>query len=207
MWLVSGETGLENYRLVRHKETDAIPDFRDSGCFHNGSSVLDCVQTQQDSIARQIRLTDNATTHVLRLVKSMLKPALKRPMAKDLWESFAHGYQPQDTDDEHGSITFEPDTGDRSRPEVSSKHHVRDCCKAYHLPVSKLQEFLRRLFPGHSDFEIKVGSPCLFVIEHEEMLLTKGQFRNDSYHFDVPRRLSKVTSLLYPIFVRIVLKI
>ncbi|KAL0253078.1 hypothetical protein SLS55_010528 [Diplodia seriata] len=85
-WLVLGKEGLEQYRADRRKETDSIPGFNESGCFHDGETFLKSVERTHAKIVATKRKTDHITRDVLQtLVQDMLGVETVRPNAQALW--------------------------------------------------------------------------------------------------------------------------
>lgn len=77
------------YQERRQRATSFLPGFRDLGCFHNGSSVLDCVRVQNDLLSRYGQSGEELTEAILkRLVNQMLESASERPTAMALWAAY-----------------------------------------------------------------------------------------------------------------------
>ncbi|KAF2230731.1 kinase-like protein [Viridothelium virens] len=60
-WLVHGYKGLERYRHQRSQEHSDMRDFRDPGCFHNGTALLSSVMAIHEEIQCDLRLSDTIT--------------------------------------------------------------------------------------------------------------------------------------------------
>lgn len=73
-WLYHGKQGLERYENDREEEQSGIEDFRDTGCFHNGTTVLQAVGNAHDGIYNDIVNADTITGSMLEVIEDMLKP-------------------------------------------------------------------------------------------------------------------------------------
>ena len=72
--------------MKRRFETDSIPGFTDSGCFHDGVSVLEAVKDTHRSILSRhdVRKSDHVTKEVLDMINYMLVQSHGRPQAQVL---------------------------------------------------------------------------------------------------------------------------
>ncbi|KAI9793927.1 MAG: hypothetical protein M1816_007179 [Peltula sp. TS41687] len=86
VWLGYGWTGLENFRQQRREETDRIPNFYVPDCFHNGETVLPCVESMHNHLRHDLRASDTITGAVLHLIEGMLYTSKERPEAYYLWK-------------------------------------------------------------------------------------------------------------------------
>ncbi|KAL9092793.1 MAG: hypothetical protein Q9165_004211 [Trypethelium subeluteriae] len=80
-WLYHGQQGLERYERDREEEQLEIEDFRDTGCFHNGSDVLRAVGKAHRGIYDDTTHSDSITGPMLGLIKAMLERDDVRPHA------------------------------------------------------------------------------------------------------------------------------
>jgi len=96
-WLVLGCDNLYSYRADRRNETSIIPNFRHSGCFHDGIKVLDTVVNIHYRISQTLRASDFATKFVLDIVKDMLAKEDIRPLAVELCARLERMVQDADT--------------------------------------------------------------------------------------------------------------
>jgi serine/threonine protein kinase len=71
-WLVDG---LDEFRHQRRAELKEIPNFQDSDCFHNGSTLLNCVKQYLHHIRDSLAAGDKLTKPLLGLIcDRMLQP-------------------------------------------------------------------------------------------------------------------------------------
>ncbi|OCL14632.1 kinase-like protein [Glonium stellatum] len=79
VWLHGGGIpGIRGYMKLRTKETEGISEFKDVGCFHNGESVLLCVETTHEALRKNAQGRDTLTGPVLSMIEMMLAPSQAR---------------------------------------------------------------------------------------------------------------------------------
>ncbi|KAI9709972.1 MAG: hypothetical protein M1820_003050 [Bogoriella megaspora] len=72
VWLYQGCSGLDSYEQNRITEQEQLLDFRDTGSFHNGSTVLAAVTEAHEYLREEITRGDKVTGDILYLVTNML---------------------------------------------------------------------------------------------------------------------------------------
>ncbi|KAF1974922.1 hypothetical protein BU23DRAFT_553149 [Bimuria novae-zelandiae CBS 107.79] len=86
-WLVLGKEALHRYRWERIAATHKVPKLRETshtGCFHDGTKVLQEVLDTHMKIRERLRRNDKITEKVVDLVEEMLGGASSRPTAVDV---------------------------------------------------------------------------------------------------------------------------
>jgi hypothetical protein len=129
VWLVRGKTGLDNYRRERREEMEQRdPDFTDSGCFHDGTEVLDVVIRIHDMLLEDLPRSDNITDGVLELVQRMLKKVQVRPTAFELVDMMEDTFKKS----QKHQISHKPH--DSGKAEASSPIRAQSLPAPRHLP-------------------------------------------------------------------------
>ncbi|KAL9066101.1 MAG: hypothetical protein Q9157_007251 [Trypethelium eluteriae] len=85
-WLYHGQHGVKRYEKDREEEQQEIEDFRDTGCFHNGSTVLRAVKKAHQGIYDDTVNFDSITGPMLDLIKDMLEREDVRPSAGTVYQ-------------------------------------------------------------------------------------------------------------------------
>lgn len=91
VWSVLGSHGLSQYLANRKAATDEIPKLRQtaySGCFHDGSNVLQAVFDMHVRVLKERRTNDFIIQEIVPLVERMLKSSESRPTAMDVYQAF-----------------------------------------------------------------------------------------------------------------------
>lgn len=88
VWIVEGWSGLEAFRTRRRDELAKLP-VEQTRCFHDGTSMLDCVYDEIRAIRKKTTDQDPITKDVCeQLIKGMLcSKNERRPTALKIWES------------------------------------------------------------------------------------------------------------------------
>ncbi|KAG4439306.1 hypothetical protein IFR05_005239 [Cadophora sp. M221] len=86
VWIVSGYTGVKEYRNLRREEIHGSSSLSGGHYFHDGHSVLPAVGATHVNLLANLRQSDTITAAVLHLVTyNMLVPAADRMNADQLW--------------------------------------------------------------------------------------------------------------------------
>lgn len=93
VWTTCGSRGLSEFFRMRQRETEIVPKHTSqgySGCFHNGKTRIQAVDTMFDIINRRKRVFDDLSDSIGKLIlKEMLRPSEKsRLEAKTLLHRF-----------------------------------------------------------------------------------------------------------------------
>lgn len=84
--MVRGRDGLQEYRRRRRMETQRIPNFRVSDCFHDGNTTLSMVHEMHGNLIQDCGRSDHVTEAALTLmIKEMLEVRAGRPSAGVLY--------------------------------------------------------------------------------------------------------------------------